>query len=108
LAFPRDNQLLAMLPHDDLEGLNKHLATVELEQGQVLARPGNEIRRIYFPHSGIVSFMVMLPDGSEVQTGMVGRDGVIGVLDGTISINRIVVQIAGTAFRDRNVKSCAA
>jgi CRP-like cAMP-binding protein len=89
-----------MLPAGDLAELNKHLMTVELETEQTLAQPGEEIRRIYFPHSGIVSFMVEVDDGHVVQTGMVGRDGVIGApqaLDGRVSINRIVVQIPGTA-----------
>jgi CRP-like cAMP-binding protein len=44
--------------------------------------------------------MVELLDGSLVQTGMVGRDGVIGAaqaIDGKRSINKIVVQVHGTA-----------
>lgn len=74
--------------------------TVELKQGDVLAEPDDEIRRVYFPHSGIVSFMVEVADGDVVQTSMVGRDGVIGAaqaLDGKVSINRIIVQQPGSA-----------
>jgi CRP-like cAMP-binding protein len=96
----KTNQLLQSLPEVDFAGLNEHFKTVELRQGEVLAEPGDDIRSVYFPHSGIVSFMVELIDGSVVQTVMVGRDGVIGAaqaLDGKKSINKIIVQVPGTA-----------
>ena len=44
--------------------------------------------------------MVEVADGHMVQTGMVGRDGVIGAaqaLDNKVSLNRIMVQLPGTA-----------
>jgi CRP-like cAMP-binding protein len=94
------NQLLKLLPQRDLAELDKHLKSVDLVQGTVLAEPGDEIRNVYFPHSGIVSFMVGLDDGALVQTFMVGRDGVVGAaqaLDSKTSINKILVQVAGTA-----------
>ena len=95
------NQLLQRLSGADLAGLQAHFTTVELRSGQVLAEPGDDIRTVYFPQSGIVSFVVHLADGSLVQTGMVGRDGVIGAaqaIDGKRSINKIVVQVPGTAL----------
>jgi CRP-like cAMP-binding protein len=94
------NQLLQLLSEADLAALNPHFRTMELRQGEILAKPGDDIRTIYFPHSGIVSFVVELIDGSVVQTGMVGRDGVIGAaqaLDDRKSINRIIVQVPGSA-----------
>jgi CRP-like cAMP-binding protein len=95
-----DNQLLAMLPADDFAALSKDFKTIELRQGDSLALPGDEIRSVYFPHSGIVSFMVEVAEGDIVQTGMVGRDGVIGAaqaLDDKVSINKIIVQSPGRA-----------
>lgn len=94
------NRLLEMLTHSDRAALEARMKTVELTQGTVLAEPGDEIRNVYFPHSGIVSFMVGLDDGAMVQTFMVGRDGVIGAaqaLDTKTSINKILVQVSGTA-----------
>jgi CRP-like cAMP-binding protein len=55
---------------------------------------------VYFPHSGVVSFLVPLRDGRLVQTGVVGRDGAVGALqalDGKVSPNKIVVQVPGRA-----------
>lgn len=97
---PLENQLLAMLPTADLAQLAKHLSTVELRRGETLALPDQKIRRVYFPHSGIVSFIVELSNGEAVQTGMIGRDGVVGAaqaLDDKVSLNKIVVQAPGTA-----------
>ena len=97
---PLDNYLLSTLPAYELARLSRHFRTVKLQPGQILAEPGDKIRNIYFPHSGIISFMVETEDGHVVQTSMVGRDGVVGSapgLDGKVSLNRIVVQVPGLA-----------
>jgi CRP-like cAMP-binding protein len=89
-----------MLGADDFAALNKHFRTIELRAGELLARPDDEIRTVYFPHSGIVSFLVEVAEGDMVQTGMVGRDGVVGAaqaIDDKVSINKIMVQLPGTA-----------
>lgn len=78
----------------------RHLRTVELRQGQILAEPLARLNRVYFPYSGIISFSVPLNDGHLVQAGMVGRDGEVGglqCLNGKVSPNRIVVLVPGRA-----------
>jgi hypothetical protein len=59
------NPLLQLLTDADLAGLNEHFRSIELRQGEVLALPGDDIRKVYFPDSGIVSFMVALVDGPD-------------------------------------------
>src|SRR5436853_766712 len=100
MASHRDNLLLAMVPRADLAALTEHLTIVELRRGEILAKPGDDMTRVYFPHSGIVSFMVEANAHDLVQTSMVGCDGVIGAaqaLDDKVSINKIIVQLPGTA-----------
>ena len=66
-----------------------------MQAGQILAQPGDEIRNTYFPHSGIISFMIKMANGHLVQTSMVGYDGVVGAtqaLGNKVSLNQIVVQ----------------
>jgi CRP-like cAMP-binding protein len=73
---------------------------VELRPGEVLAEPLDHVDRVYFPYSGVISFLVPLKDGHLVQTGIVGHDGVIGTLqalNGKMSPNRIVVRVPGRA-----------
>jgi CRP-like cAMP-binding protein len=80
--------------------LEPHIRTTELQQGQVLAAPLERMSHVYFPYSGVISFLVPLSDGHLVQTGVVGRDGAVGALlalDGKVSPNKIVVQISGQA-----------
>ena len=94
------NLLLASLSAKDGQLLWPHLKTVELRYGEVLARSQEDIRRVYFPHSGIVSFMVEMRDEPMVQTGMVGRDGAVGAiqaLDDKVSLNKIIVHVPGEA-----------
>lgn len=89
-----------MLPARELAELDRHLTTIDLPAGKVLAHPGEDIRRVYFPHSGIISFMVELAGGELVQTSMVGCDGLVGApqaIDDKLSINKIIVQLPGTA-----------
>jgi hypothetical protein len=62
--------------------------------------PDQKIRRVYFPQSGIVSFIVELSNGEAVQTSMISRDGILGAaqaLDDKVSLNKVVVQVPGTA-----------
>ena len=94
------NRLLQLLHENDRAALNRSFRSINSMQGTVLAEPGGEIRNVYFPHSGIVSFLVGLDDGAMVQTFMVGKDGAVGAaqaLDSKTSINKILVQVTGTA-----------
>jgi CRP-like cAMP-binding protein len=94
------NQLLAMLAPEDFDRLRPHLAVTDLEQGKMIAEPRQIIEQVFFPHSGIISYVVPLTDGAAIETGMVGRDGAAGageVLDGKLSINKVMVQVPGVA-----------
>jgi len=96
-----DNHLFAaLLAAGTPPTLEGHFKMVELRTGQILAEPLQQLGRVYFPYSGVVSYSVPLNDGHIVQTGLVGRDGAIGALqalDGRLSPNRIVVQVSGSA-----------
>ncbi|MGB7827685.1 MAG: Crp/Fnr family transcriptional regulator [Pseudolabrys sp.] len=94
------NSLLASLPADVFSALSPHLKLVELKFGDVLAETGGAVRRVYFPYSGVISLVVELDVGSMIETAMVGRDGVLSAaaaLDGKVSLNKGVVQLAGSA-----------
>jgi CRP-like cAMP-binding protein len=94
------NHLLASLSAVDFEVLRPHLQPVELRHETVLYEVGDEIDRVYFPHGGVVSLVVNLASGETIETGMVGRDSLVGgasALDGKVSLNKAIVQIAGTA-----------
>jgi len=73
---------------------------VELHHAEVLARAHQRVEKVYFPHSGIISCVVELKGGDAIETGMIGRDGAFGAcqaLDDKVSLNHVVMQVAGAA-----------
>jgi len=94
------NRLLASLPPEVFSALTPHLKTVELKFADVLAEAGGPIRQVYFPYSGVISLVVELDVGMMIETAMVGRDGALNAasaLDGKVSLNKGIVQSAGSA-----------
>lgn len=94
------NALLSLLPEQDKQRLLPHLHIVEMKLGLVLAQTHERVEIALFPHAGIISFVVELKNGFAIETGMVGRDGVFGgsqALDDKLSVNKIVVQMPGSA-----------
>jgi CRP-like cAMP-binding protein len=99
---PRDNQILAALPAEEYERILPNLEQFELKLGDVLYRPGERIEHVYFPHRGTISVISMMEDGSQVEAGVVGNEGMFGlpVVLGTDSAPFLaIVQIADGASR---------
>lgn len=94
------NLLLAAILDADFHFVQKHFKTVDLKRGATLVEPKGKMNRVYFPHSGIISLVVQMIDGEHIETAMIGSDGALGAalaLDGSISLNRATVQLAGIA-----------
>jgi CRP-like cAMP-binding protein len=92
------NHLLAAVSDEVYRALRPHLTLVEYRQGVVLAESGSRVESVSFPHSGIISLVVQLSVGDMIETAMVGRDGVLNAasaLDGKVSLNKAIVQLAG-------------
>jgi CRP-like cAMP-binding protein len=95
------NNLLASLPIVDFNMLRPHLRCVDLVHEVVLARTGDVLPRVYFPHSGIISLVVRMAEGETVEIAMIGRDSIFcgsARHDGGISRHDAIVQLSGTAF----------
>ena len=101
----RSNKLLASLPHEDLQLLIPHLSSVQLASGTVLAEPGVEVDHVYFPLSGAVSLLVVMRDGKTIETGTVGREGVVGAMSGIGSCKWQVRAIAKLPMFARKIAS---
>lgn len=100
-----DNRLLAALPDAEFARLVPNLETVSLALGEVLYESGEQIRHVYFPdRNTLASLVATIEDGTSVEVGVVGNEGVIGVqafLGAETTPTRIAVQIAGGAIRMR-------
>src|SRR3982074_3916857 len=95
------NLLLASLSAGDAAAIQPHLRSTRLEHQKILYDTGDLVDVVYFPTSAIVSLVVSLSTGEMIEAAMVGKDGVVGAssaLDGRISLNRGIVQLAGPAF----------
>lgn len=91
-----------MLPGTLRRGLDKQLATVTLEFGEILCEPGELIRQVYFPSNAVVSLLTLVEGRIALEVGLVGREGMVGiplVLGVDRSSVRVLVQGAGTALR---------
>lgn len=98
----RVNRLLAALPDAEYQRLVPHLEYVPLPFKQVLHEVGEPIEYVYFPHHAIVSALSAMADGSVVEVGLVGNDGVVGIpaaLGDNIAITIATVQVADFGMR---------
>jgi CRP-like cAMP-binding protein len=94
------NSILARVSAVDLKNIEPHLRIVELQHGRVLAESRHRVPQVYFPHSGIISCVVETENGSAIESGMIGYDGVFGAtqaLDDKISLHKVMVQVPGRA-----------
>ena len=96
------NRLLELLPDEERDTLRPHLERVTLELGTPLIRPHEPIRYAHFPINSLASLVIVLEDGSTVESGSVGREGMVGVpivLGAGSTPMQTLTQIAGDAFR---------
>jgi CRP-like cAMP-binding protein len=97
-----DNRLLAALPPADLDLLAPHLRNVSLERDAVLVRSGDPTDQIYFPCSGVIAFIMEMPNGQTVANAVVGNEGAVGILTSllpSLSPMTAVVRVPGTALQ---------
>jgi CRP-like cAMP-binding protein len=74
-----DNRILAALPAEEYERLLPHLEEVRLDQGDIISRPDEKIEYVYFPKRGTISICAMMEDGSQVEVGVIGNEGMFGL-----------------------------
>jgi len=96
------NRLLRLLPPADLERLWPSLELVELSVRTLLLVPGAAVEGVHFMETGTVSMIAMLEDGTQIEVGLVGPEGMVGIsllLGAPTSPLEAMVQVDGTALR---------
>ena len=99
-----DNRILAALPHEDYERIAPYLEPVELRSGEILYESGQTVDRLYFPTGAMVSLVAQMRGGAEVEVGVTGFEGVVGLpalLGADKSSHLNLVQMPGGAVRAR-------
>jgi CRP-like cAMP-binding protein len=98
------NRILAALPQAELRALEPKLEYIRLALGETLHEPGDPLRYVFFPTSGIVSLLYLNESGACSELTVVGCEGMIGLeslLGNQTATNRAVVQAAVGAYRLR-------
>ena len=92
------NRLLSALPASDYERLLPLLHTISLRGRQILYRPGDTIRRVYFPTGSTCSITSVMNDGRMLEVATIGNEGMVGItafLGGDRPPCGAVVQVPG-------------
>jgi CRP-like cAMP-binding protein len=96
------NRILAALPEPDRARLAASLERVALGPKQVLFDVDKPIEHVYFPEDGVVSVLSVATDGSAVETGTVGYEGIVGLpvfFGADRAPAQAVCQVPGEALR---------
>lgn len=96
------NRLLGKLPASEIRQLQPHLERVHLELYTPLIKPGELMDHVVFPETCLASLVIVLEDGSTVEGGSVGREGMVGIpsiLDAATTTMETLIQVGGDAHR---------
>src|SRR5437867_4751586 len=105
------NRILAALPQEDLDRFFAGLQPVSLPQKHPIYRIGDPLDSIYFIEQGVASILTGMADGSTIEVGMVGTEGIVGaaaLLGSAVSAQQIIVQAPGAALKMPAAKCKAA
>ena len=79
------NRFLSMASTIDQELLRPSMMATEMHAGQCLYASGDEVRKVFFPHSGLVVMTMSVHNRPAAGVVLIGNEGVIGGL----SANRV-------------------
>ena len=94
------NRVLATLPKTEIERLSKHLSPVKLKLREQLL--DGHAQYAYFLENGLASVVLTLEDGSTVEVGVIGVDGVVGLpilLGAETMPGRTFIQVDASGYR---------
>jgi CRP-like cAMP-binding protein len=101
-GFKSGNRILDALTANQFQLLKQKLSPFELNFGESIYKPGEQIKFVYFPESGIVSFLSEMEKRSLLEVGLVGNEGLVGLpafLGVTDSPNCAMVRAPGRAWK---------
>src|SRR5882724_2695976 len=96
------NEILLALPRKERDRLFRALEFHELPTHVVLHEAGEPISHAYFINGGLASVLNVMSDGKSVEVGLTGKEGFVGlplIVGLRTGPTRVVMQVAGSAFR---------
>ncbi|MDQ4122146.1 MAG: Crp/Fnr family transcriptional regulator [Acidobacteriota bacterium] len=108
ITSPR-NQILSSLPYKEFDRLKPELKKIKVSHGDILYRPNEPVKFVYFPEDCIVSTITVFDDGTSIENGIVGNEGLLGVApalstmksprEATVQSNGECLRISTDVFR---------
>lgn len=101
MPVERINLLLATLPEDERQRLAPFLMPHDFKFKEHLIEPETPITAVYFPFDAITSTVQGLENGSLVETGLTGVEGMVGIqlwLRSPTTPTLTMVQVEGTGY----------
>jgi CRP-like cAMP-binding protein len=98
------NKLLLGLPSQECASVLAKMEFVNTPTHTVLHEAEETIKFAHFPNDGLASVLNVMSDGKSVEVGLIGTEGFVGtplVAGYKSSPARVIMQIAGSAFRIR-------
>jgi CRP-like cAMP-binding protein len=96
------NLLLASLPARDRKRLLPKLERVEMPLRKLVYEANQLIDYVYFPEEGVISLVSELNNGTMIEIGTVGKEGMIGIpvfLGAVSNPLKAFAQVPGRALR---------
>jgi CRP-like cAMP-binding protein len=101
-SSPIRNDILRALLNSEYKRIRPELEHVDLKLGEIIYQADQSIEYVYFPESAVVAMIDTVEDGSTVEVGVIGHEGMVGInifLGGLVTPDKAVVQIRGGAMR---------
>ena len=95
------NRLFDRLPAAERELVAARVQEFDMDAGDVLHEPGEPMREVYFPTSGMISLVERGRDGTMVEVGTAGADGMVGIsvfLDVRDGSSEAMAQVPGSVL----------
>ena len=95
------NAVLDLIPPGEADGLASLLTQRHVRQGTIVYNEVTPLEIVYFPLTSVLSAVTIMREGTTVEIGTIGREGVGGVQT-ALHIRRVpgelVCQVAGDAY----------
>jgi CRP-like cAMP-binding protein len=104
LAQVLSNLLLNSIPAGERKALVACMEQIELPSGTILYRTGEQPEFAHFMTSGIASVVTFMANGSGVEVGLIGKEGLVeafNLLGPASPPTTAFIQVEGTALRMR-------
>src|SRR5687768_14344035 len=74
-----NNCLLAAFPGRERQHLLTRSQKIELRLADVLCKPGERMRHVFFPRDGCISLLAPTASTALLEGGLVGNEGMFGI-----------------------------